>query len=294
MNVTLSNDVLTVVISTQGAELQSIRNNITGDEYLWQGNAAFWNRRSPVLFPIVGAVWNGEYRYNGVAYQLGQHGFARDMEFDIISGDDESEAWFALDANDTTLVKYPCRFRLEIGYALRGELISVMWRVHNHDSRDIYFQIGAHPAFNYPDFNATDAVHGYFHLDATAPLSAEVIEQKGCIGSEIAAVTLDAEGLLPITAATFARDAIILNDNQVHRVSLMSKDRKPYLTLLFNSPLVGLWSKSADAPFVCIEPWWGRTDRIGFSGDFSEREHITRLSPKDTFNASYSIVIDNL
>lgn len=290
----LTNNLLNVVIDTHGAELQNITSVATGHEYLWQGNPEFWGRRSPVLFPIVGAVWDGHYRMDGTAYALGQHGFARDCDFTATVGAADDEAWFTLDASEATLALYPRHFRLEIGYALRGRRIEVMWRVTNTDSRKMSFQIGAHPAFNYPDFNPADPIHGYFELGTAGPLIAETIEAKGCVGSTVRTIATDAEGMLPIRDDTFALDAIILADKQVHRVSLLDKRRTPYLTLLFESPLVGLWSPSAAAPFVCIEPWWGRCDSVGFQGEFSKRSHINVLETGQTFETSYAIIVDNV
>lgn len=294
MNVTLKNDLLSVVISSHGAELQNITNIRTGQEYLWQGDSAFWGRRSPVLFPIVGAVWNNEYRVDGRLYKLGQHGFARDCEFEVVEDVPESEAWFVLESSAAALEKYPFAFRLEIGYSLQGERINVMWRVNNPGSVVMPFQIGAHPAFNYPDFSATDAVHAYFNIDGH-DLHAQVIDQDGCVGSVIREVTTDAAGMLALTADTFAGDALIFADSQVRRVSMLDKRRAPYLTLFFRSPVVGLWSPVAgNAPFVCIEPWWGRADRVGYTGDFGDREYVNRLAPGATYDAGYMIIIDNL
>lgn len=293
MIVKLTNDIVEVAISTMGAELQSIRNVRTNHEYLWQGDKAFWGRRSPVLFPIVGAVWNGEYRCDGHLFHLGQHGFARDMEFSLMENAPEDEAWFELEADEHTLALYPFRFRLEIGYALHADRLSVMWRVTNKDSQEISFQIGAHPAFNYPDFNAEDPIHGYFGFNSRGPLHAEVIAEKGCIGESTAVYTLDDDHLMPITADTFSHDAVILPNAQVSRVSLLDKNKLPYITLLFKAPAVGLWSKSADAPFVCIEPWWGRADRVGYSGEFRDREYINHLAPEESFKAEYTIILDN-
>lgn len=157
----------------------------------------------------------------------------------------------------------------------------------------MHFQIGAHPAFNYPDFNAADAVHAYLDLDGR-DLTSEVIGEKGCISEETITVSRDADGFLPVGADTFARDAIIITGAKVRRVSMLTKERTPYLTLLFSSPAVGLWSPSAQAPFMCIEPWWGRADRMGFDGEFQAREYVNALEPGAVFNASYMIIIDNI
>lgn len=290
---TLSNDILTVTIDSHGAELQSIENKRTHYQYLWQGDARFWGRRSPVLFPIVGAVWDGKFRMDGKEYAMGQHGFARDMEFTPVDDCPDDEAWFVLESSDETLARYPRRFRLEIGYRLHEARLNVMWRVTNLDNRTMHFQIGAHPAFNYPEFSESDPVHGYFNIDG-ANLTTEIIAEKGCIGPETDTVRPDADGFVAITADTFAHDALIFGESQVRRVSMLSKERTPYLTLLFSSPAVGLWSPSPSAPFVCIEPWWGRADRVGFDGEFSDRQYINALEPGAEFKAGYMVIIDNL
>lgn len=296
MTVTLKNDLLTVEINSHGAELKSIRNNRNGYEYLWQGDPAYWGRRSPVLFPIVGAVWNGELRIDGLIYPMSQHGFARDCEFELIDGDDDcdSEAWFRLTSDADSLKVFPYGFRLEIGYSLMGERISVMWRVINTDTRDIAFQIGAHPAFNLPEFSPSDSVHGYFNFDGRDFVS-QTIEKGGCIGKSDRIVTTDEDGMYPIGSSTFDSDALIFACHQVSRVSLLDKQCRPYLTLLFSAPVVGLWSPpQKNAPFVCIEPWWGRADRVEYTGEFVNREYVNRLSVGDIFSVGYMIIVDNL
>lgn len=293
MRQTLKNDLLTVEIDSFGAELQHITSNATGHEYLWQGDKAFWGRRSPVLFPFVGTVWNGVYRLDGREYPMKQHGFARDREFVPVDSCPDDEAWFRLDSDSETFGLYPRMFSLEIGYRLQGERITVMWRVTNCDRRDMPFHIGAHPAFNYPAFSAADPVHGYAMMGARE-LVTQRIREKSCVGPETFPVELDADGMLPLTGDTFSHDALILADRQAGRVSLLDKERRPYLSLLFTAPLVGLWSPRPEAPFMCIEPWWGRCDRVGFEGSMEEREYINILAPGEIFSAGYMIVIENI
>ncbi len=290
---TLKNDLLTVTIDSFGAEIQSIENNRTQYQYLWHGDKKYWGRRSPVLFPLVGSVWNGTFKMDGCEYHLGQHGFARDNDFEVISDCPEDEAWFGLEYSDKTLALYPRRFRLEIGYRLNGERIEVMWKVRNLDDKPMSFHIGAHPAFNYPAFNSSDDVHAYFSFGRTN-LKTQIIEEKGCVGSSLKDIVLDSDNMLPVDAKTFGHDALIIADRQVGRVSMLGKDKKPYLSVLFKAPLVGLWSPKPDAPFVCIEPWWGRCDRVGFKGDFSEREYTNTIQPGDTFEASYMMIFEDL
>ena len=294
---TLKNDVLTVQVSDFGAELQSIVKN--GYEYLWQGNPAFWGRRSPVLFPIVGSVWEKKYRVDGKEYEMGQHGIARDMGFEMVSSSD-SEVWYRLESNEETLAKYPWPFVLEIGYRLSGSELEVLWKVTNPGSEEMFFQIGAHPAFNYPDYDEAKAERGYFVFDGStehAPSQLECIRirEKGCVDAEVKhPLVLEEGGVLPLDKNTFdVIDTIMLQDGQVSEVSLLRPDRTPYLTLRFDAPVVGLWSPPCkNAPFICIEPWYGRCDRAGFAGDFREKDWVNALAPGAVFEASYTIVVE--
>ena len=124
---TLKNTALTLNISLHGAELTSIRDSF-GREFLWQADPAFWKRYSPVLFPIVGSLWDKHFRVNGREYEMGQHGFARDMDFRLVS-EREDEMWFELKSSPETLAKYPYEFTLRIGYRLEANKIHVKWEV---------------------------------------------------------------------------------------------------------------------------------------------------------------------
>ena len=177
----LSNGELRVEVSAHGAELQSIRKGET--EYLWQGDPAFWGRRSPVLFPIVGSVWESRYRVAGAEYQMGQHGFARDMDFTLVNAS-ETEVRYRLESSVQTKERYPYDFCLEIAYRLRGRCLDVIWEVTNPSAEDIYFQIGAHPAFYYPDYDPQTSGRGHFTFDRSEGLECIRIKEKGCVDAE--------------------------------------------------------------------------------------------------------------
>lgn len=288
---TLSNDSLTIQVSPQGAELSSIVANATQKEYLWQADPAFWKRHSPVLFPIVGSLWNNEYRHNGITYHLSQHGFARDKEFELIKETD-TELRFKLQESEDTLKLYPFPFYLEIGYRLAGNQIEIIWVVKNTGNEELYFQIGAHPAFYYPDYDENSQKRGFFAFDRTAGLTYKLIQEKGCIGDTEYPLPLDEEGLLPLDTHTFDKDALVIEDSQVRRVDLLNPNGSSYLTVYFTAPVVGLWSPPAkNAPFVCIEPWYGRCDRVNYSGEYKDRDWMQYLQPGKTFNASYLVEI---
>lgn len=291
---TLSNGILTIQVSSHGAELCSLQ--CEGREYLWQADPQYWARHSPVLFPIVGRVWNDTYRVGTAEYHLSQHGFARDSEFELIAATD-TEVRYRLCDTDASRQRFPYAFRLEIGYRLEGRCVRVMWQVSNPSATDdLCFQIGAHPAFYYADFKPEAQERGYFRLDAEGTVMRSCLGEKGCLDAgRQEPVELEAGGWLPLTPQLFEHDALVFEQGQVHAVSLCDTQRRPYITLRFDAPVVGLWSPPGkNAPFVCIEPWYGRCDRVGYEGDYPEKDWVQRLEPGRSFEASYLIQVDEV
>lgn len=286
---TLSNSELTIKVSSHGAELCSIC--CQGKEYLWQADPAFWKRHSPVLFPIVGSVWENTYRHEGKSYTLTQHGFARDRKFELIACS-ENEVRYRLTDNEETHRKYPFPFCLEISYRIEGKRIEVLWQVTNTGTETMSFQIGAHPAFYYPGYDAETAERGYFGFDKAEGLKYILISEKGCANPDVEYPLQLSDGLLPLDVHTFDRDALILENSQVKEVTLYDKEKNPYLSLYFDTPVVGLWSPpTKNAPFVCIEPWYGRCDRAHYEGEYKDKDWMQHLAPAEVFNGGYVIEV---
>ena len=287
----LKNKFLTVEVNEHGAELQSIRKGEV--EYLWQGDPVYWGRRSPVLFPIVGSVWEKRYRIAGKEYEMGQHGFARDMDFTLVS-QSEGEVRYCLESTEETLAKYPYPFVLEIAYKLHDNKLDVIWDVTNPSSEPIYFQIGAHPAFNYPDYSAEASERGFLSFGKNEGLECIRIKEKGCVDVDVKyPLEIPSDGLLPIASDTFdAIDTIMLQDSQIDQVGMFRADGTPWLKMTFDAPVVGIWSPPGKvAPFICLEPWYGRCDRAGYEGDYTERDWVNRLAPGESFHSVYTIEI---
>lgn len=288
---TLSNDFITIQISEHGAELTSIVAN--NKEYLWQADPKFWGRHSPVLFPQVGRVWNNVYRHKGAEYQLGQHGFARDRKFQL-AYEEENAVVYSLESDEESLKLYPFQFVLQIGYRLVDNKIEVMWEVENIGNNDMYFQIGAHPAFYFPDFDPKTKERCFFAFDRKDSLEYICPVEKGCVSPERHKLKLT-DGYMEVDTDTFNCDTYIFDNSQLKKVTLMNKQKQPCLSLEFSSPLVALWSPTAvhkDVPFVCIEPWYGRCDKVGYNGELKDREWMQHLEPGKVFRASYNIVIE--
>lgn len=291
---TLKNNELTLKFNSFGAELIAITDTKTRKEYLWNANPVYWKRHSPVLFPIVGSLKNQTYRYQNKEYHLPQHGFARDSEFNLKS-QSETEIWFTLKENEETLKNYPFPFRLEISYRLTGRRITVLWKVINTGDSDMYFSIGAHPAFLCPLSEKEKQTDYYIIFDQTEPIRYISINENGLAiksdNMEPSKLYTD-NGYLKITTDLFDKDALIIENHQSHTVSLAGPDKKPYVTVRFDAPLFGLWSPAGKgAPFICIEPWYGRCDGIDSNGNLEEKEWGNHLEAGKEFEASYTIDI---
>ncbi len=288
----IKNEVLEAGINKKGAELVSLIRNSDNRQYMWSGDEKYWNRVSPVLFPFVGKLNGQKYKHENVWYEgIAQHAFARDMEFTLTEKKEDS-IWFQLESTEETQKIYPFIFKFEIGYQLEANSIKVIWKVHNNSQQTMYFSLGAHPAFLCPE-NGTGSKDGYFinlHTDAESIDSGE-LTVDGLLGDIVNTFSLK-DGRLNVTDEIFDKDALVLNAAGIKEVSLENPQKQEYLSVSFDTPLLGIWSPAKKAaPFICIEPWYGRCDREGFMGNLQEREYGNELKVGETFEKSYTIKI---
>ena len=127
---TISNDKISLSVSEHGAEIRSLISLRDNKEVMWQADPAFWGRTSPVLFPLVGNYFEKESVYDGKTYKMSQHGFARDMDFHLITKTD-TRIKFLLRDNEKSHELYPFSFYLILGYELEDDTVKVSWSVKN-------------------------------------------------------------------------------------------------------------------------------------------------------------------
>ena len=287
----LSNGILSIEVARHGAELVSLK---AGErELLWSGDAAFWNRHAPILFPAVGKPYESTVRIDGKAYTIKQHGFARDQEFEEIDGSS-----FKFQGSSSSYLgeqEYPYQYDLEAEYKLTGNTLIVTWTVTNRDTKTMHFQIGAHPGFMLPDYDATDEVHGYirYYDKAGQPVSPKIVSMLDG-GNR---VPLDTPRIIPaemeIRDETFAGDALMFEEGLVMTAELLDKQRQPVLKVRCDqAEAYGIWApKKEHCPFVCLEPWCGICDPKGFTGDISERPYAHHLAPGEQFAFRYEVEV---
>lgn len=281
MNIILSNKFCSASINTKGAELNSFKNSQTNTEYIWNGNPDFWGKHSPVLFPIVGALKDDCYFYDGKKYNLSRHGFARDFEFDVIESSSNA-ASFLLKQNPEIRAKYPFDFELQMDYKLVDNSLILSYIIRNKSEVEMPFSIGAHPAFALPN-SFTDYS---LEFEKEENLITHELESN-LFSGKTRPVNLDKTNL-PLTYSLFEKDALVFKTIQSKKVTIL-ENQKPLLKVNFDDfSSLGIWTVQ-NAPFICIEPWIGFADDSTSNGNLFDKTNIQILKENSSFEASFSI-----
>ena len=284
MIITISNSQLTAQIKSYGAELCSLRNQ-NNKEYIWEGNPDYWGKHSPILFPIVGTLKNNCYQHNGLKYTLARHGFAREMDFELVDKK-ENSVTFSIQSSEETLKVYPFIFELQIRYTLNENSLNIEYKVINNGKSKMPFSIGAHPAF---------AFYGKFENYAIQFEKQEFLKyyllENDLISNKTKTLEVQND-CIPLTYELFKNDALIFKTLESKSLTIL-KNNNPFLKVNFyDFPSLGIWTK-VNAPFICIEPWFGYSDTVNSTGDLFDKEGIQVLDASETFNSQFSIEIFN-
>lgn len=281
----LSNNELSISIKSMGAELTEIFDKKTNRDYLWNAEASVWGRHAPVLFPIVGRLNKDTYSSKGKNYTLPQHGFARDMEFNVVESSDEKIV-LSLEYNEETLKKYPYKFELQISYLLKGRKLTNHYKVINKQTEDLFFSIGSHPGFKCP-FEENESYEDYF-LEFSTPETLNLHVLKGGLISNETIPYLKNEKIIPLSYELFKNDALVFKDYQSDYISLKHKSKGEIFKFHFAGfPFLGIWSKPG--PFVCIEPWHGIADFVDHNGILEEKKGIRTLKNNEIFECKWAV-----
>jgi galactose mutarotase-like enzyme len=285
--ITITNEKLSVQIAEQGAELQSIWHNDFQLEYLWSGDPAFWGKKSPVLFPIVGGLKNNAYQYKGQEYSLGRHGFARDNAF-MVAQQDAASVTLQLADNEVTKKVYPFSFLFAITYKLDGSRLIITYHIQNKGNDIMLFSVGAHPAFKVPLAENTSYEDYYLHFNKPETAGIWPLSAGGQVETE-SIPFFDHTQDLPLKKSLFYKDALVFKSLASTAISIKSAGTSHGLTVNYEGfPYVGIWA-AKDADFVCIEPWCGIADNVTATGRLEEKEGIMKLAAGETMDKSWSI-----
>jgi galactose mutarotase-like enzyme len=286
----LENETYQVKINSKGAELKSVFHKNFKKEILYDGNSTFWNRSSPILFPIVGRLKNNAFHVKNDTFNLNQHGFARDQEFSILHSN-ETNIIFSLKSNDTTLMFYPFEFELLISYSIDKNKLTTNYKVINTGIEDLTFSIGAHPGFICPLFDEESFDDYYLEFEYEEDFTRYLLNcDTGLFTGKTEKVPFFKKNIA-LNYEYFKKDAIVFKNLKSTWINL--KSNKSRYCLRFNLkdfPYFGIWTKE-NAPFICLEPWCGLADSENSTGNFLKKEGINILNKNQQFERSFSFEI---
>ena len=292
MKHTIENQQLRISVKEEGAELTSLVRKENNGEVLWQGDPAYWEGQSPVLFPTIGSSANQQVRFDGTTYPMPKHGLVKDMKFRLT---DSGTDFLVFNVTDTeeTRKHFPLPFQLSVRYQLEESTLRVSFVVGNSENQPLPYHVGAHPAFQLPRFQAQDEVHGYLGFDVTDKLVGNGLKPGGYLWPEGSFdVPLSEEGLLALGNHTFDCDTILDTRGFAHACTLYNIEKEKIATVRFDAPVLALWAPcGGQAPFVCIEPWWGCCDEAEFADEFLKRPWMNVVEPKSEKTISYTITV---
>lgn len=270
-------DCLHAAVDPQGAQL-CVLQDARGRDLLWNGDPTVWSGRAPILFPIVGALNGGVFRWRGRTCALSKHGFARGRRFDVVSAD-ATAVRFRLVPDDETRAGYPFEFELDVTFMAKGNALTVTASARNTGTDVMPASLGFHPAFRWPlPDGAARATHVIdFEHDEPAPIRR--IDGAGLVQPNAFPTPVHGSRL-GLDDALFVQDAVIF-ENLVSRRVHYHGETGPTITLSFpDAGWLGVWTKPG-AGFVCIEPWRGVADPAGFTGEFDAKPGVRLIEPNE-------------
>ena len=289
MNYEIKNEHIKAKIKSFGAELNSLQKIDEDLEYMWQGDSKYWNRHSPILFPIVGRLKNDSYTYQNQKYNMTQHGFARDKEFEVIKNEVDFIE-FRLKSDEKTLEIYPFSFELYLSYKLEKNSLIVSYKVINKSDDKMLFSIGAHPAFNWTLKEDEKKENYFLEFENIKETKRYFLNDKGLVYDSVDLKIIDNK--IALNEELFKNDALVFEDLNIKTLTLKNSINENYIKLNFeNFPYLGIWSKPSGAPFICIEPWFGIADDENSIQNFEEKKGLISLQKNEIFSCFYSIEV---
>lgn len=290
---TIKNDYFTADINEHGAQLTHLINRSEHFDYIW--NNDLWPKHAPILFPAIGRSNDDAYLVAGQKYEMPQHGFAGDADFEVVDKTTDQVS-LLLVANEATKAYYPFAFKLRVTFSLSETGLVVHFDVKNDGVEDLSYSLGYHPAFNVP-INGEGAFDDY--RLAIQPVNHqletyEIVKKPNPYRSgNIEVLPNYANGVVKLDHQMFEKGLLIIKSTGIKSVKLYSETDTSHSVTVDVSDFdhVTLWTKEgANAPFLCIEPFNGLPDVYGDLVELGEKEGNHHTSAGLT--SSYSVKVD--
>lgn len=284
----LENQRYCITFTDKGGEIEGFTDKDSGIQYMWQGDPTFWSGKNPTLFPLVGNTYSGNYDINGKTYAMKNHGLIR---YATLKQKEENQTSLTMeyDSDGQTLAQYPFPFHYEITYKLQDNKLTITYHITNTGNEEMPFTFGLHPGFRCP------LCEGETFEDYTMTFSNEehmqqmVFDVKKETPYELQDVCVST---LPCNYDMIEKYATIIYKNAKSAyVTLEGKQHHGVRISIAGYPYFAIWTAKKDAPFICLEPWYGHADFSDVKEDFYHREGTMILSPNKTFTTSYTIEV---
>lgn len=288
---TIENKILICTIDSNGAEIRSLKNKVTGEEYIWQINKSIWGSSSPILFPAIGKIKEGKVLYNGKEYIMPKHGIVRNNNLLSFEQHGVSSCSFILTSSEKTLKQYPFRFSFSVEFYLLEKRLIMNYKVENRDSVPIHFACGGHTAYACPLSENIKLSDYVIEFPNQLELKTSKLGVTGLLSHLKYEIKIN-EGILPLSNTLFNQDALIISDIECDWIRLRKKNEKKGIVVRFKDyPHLALWSKPF-ADYVCIEPWLGLPDREDESTDLTQKLTYKTIEPETKFSIAIETEIE--
>ena len=288
MEFKISNEYLELVVSSHGAEKQSLVCKTNNINYLRDVDQ-YWGRHAPLLFPIVGKLRDLKTFINNKEYSMNQHGFVRDQEFELLSQTD-NQLVLVNKYNEDTLKMYPFKYKVIVTYTLNGKTLDTNFKVVNDDYQVIPFNYGGHPGFRCPLYPNETFEDYYVVFEKEENFDAPLVKVENGTLDFDNTIKYEHINKLQLEYKYFELDAIVIPKVKSQSVKLINKDNKGIKFDFKGFPSLAIWTKP-NAPFVCLEPWIGYADKYNSNYQFIEKDNMKFLNPEEQFDVTYSITI---
>ena len=288
MTVSIENEALCVRISSEGAQLASIRDR-AGTEYLWQGDPAIWPRRAPLLFPIIARLKDNQYLLNGRPWTIPTHGFCRTAPFTVTEQTPERVSFRYGDTPETREV-YPFAFSLTVTYALEGNSLKKTHCVENRGDAVMYYELGGHDGYRAPLAEGETMADYGIRFPGLTEAEPYGMDADNMITPKTRRIPLPG-GRLSLKPSDYGLDTVILDNLPRRRAILEDAAGNPRVIVDFEDfDYLGIWTaaKDFDTNYVCIEPWTSLPDATFVGRELSEKAGIRSLAPGASETLSYT------
>ena len=289
----IQNDKLKIAVQDVGAELCKITSVKHNTDFMWHADPNVWGSFAPNLFPIIGALKNDSYTFEGKTYTLPKHGFVRHNKAITLHKQTKNSLIFKLTSNTDTLKHYPFKFEFYISYTLNNNVLEVKHTIKNTDDKTMYFSVGGHPAFKCPVFENENYEDYALEFEKEENSKRHLINMENGLISSKTEEVFNNPKKIPLTHNLFNADALVFKDTKSRKITLKSAKKGAIISVHFKGfPYLGIWAKP-NGNFVCIEPWLGIADSETTNQKLEDKEGILSLASHKTFEAAYSIEIHN-